>query len=113
MLVLSFRVSMARRNNKVGLGDGGNPAVQLAARAQANAIEYIPMLLIMLATYELNGGTSSIAHGFGIAIVVVRLVHALGFTPGTSPGRFWGAVGTYLLLALLAVFNLIGFFMGS
>ncbi len=113
VLALSFRASMARKNNKVGLGDGNNLAVQLAVRAQANAVEYIPILLILLATYELNGGTSSIAHGFGIAIVVVRLVHAIGFTEGTSPGRFWGAVGTYVLLAVMGVFNLIGYFMGG
>ena len=111
VLALSFRVSMIRKNNKVGLGTGDNAKVQLAMRAHGNAIEYIPILLIMLATYELNGGISSIAHGFGIALIVVRLAHAIGFSEGTSLGRYWGAVGTYLLLGVMAVFNLIGFFM--
>jgi uncharacterized membrane protein YecN with MAPEG domain len=57
---LSLRVIKLRRTKKVRLGDGGEPELQTAIRAQGNATEYIPISLILLALLELNGAHAAL-----------------------------------------------------
>lgn len=52
LLALSMRVVDGRRRFGVNLGDGGNAAMQRRIRAHANFIEYVPLLLILLALLE-------------------------------------------------------------
>lgn len=52
---LSLRVIKLRRIKKVRLGDGGEPELQVAIRAQGNATEYVPISLILLVLLELSG----------------------------------------------------------
>jgi uncharacterized membrane protein YecN with MAPEG domain len=52
LLVLSVRVVMTRRRERVILGDGGNEQMIVAARGFGNAAEYTPLAigaLILLA----------------------------------------------------------------
>ena len=55
ILVLAGRVIAARWQHKVGLGDGGNTELNRRVRAHANAVEYVPLALILLGGMELNG----------------------------------------------------------
>jgi uncharacterized membrane protein YecN with MAPEG domain len=102
--MLSFRIVSLRRRLRVGMGDGGDAGLARAIRAQANAIEYIPVLLVMLLIAENNGAGVIFVHACGIVLVLARLLHALGLSgsAGTSIGRFWGTLGTWLLLLVLA-----------
>ncbi len=104
ILMLSFRIVSLRRRLRVGMGDGGDAGLARAIRAQANAIEYIPVLLVMLLIAENNGAGVIFVHACGIVLVLARLLHALGLSgsAGTSIGRFWGTLGTWLLLLVLA-----------
>lgn len=52
---LSFAVIKLRRQNKVGLGNGGNDDLERAIRAQGNFAEYVPLGIILIACLELNG----------------------------------------------------------
>ena len=45
---LSLGVIKLRRAHKVRLGDGGVPELEAAIRAQGNAVEYLPISLILL-----------------------------------------------------------------
>jgi len=65
LVVLGARVAMARRGNKVLLGDGGNARVLLASRVFGNASEYIPAGIGALA---LLGMPSYVLHGLGAAL---------------------------------------------
>lgn len=104
ILMLSFRIVSLRRRLRVGMGDGGDAGLARAIRAQANAIEYIPVLLVMLLIAENNGAGVVFVHACGIVLVLARLLHALGLSgsAGTSLGRFWGTLGTWVLLLVLA-----------
>ena len=55
ILALSFRIAGLRRRLKVGIGDGGDAGLARAIRAQANAVEYVPLMLVMLLVAENNG----------------------------------------------------------
>jgi uncharacterized membrane protein YecN with MAPEG domain len=104
ILALSFRIVGLRRRLKVGIGDGGDAELARAIRAQANAIEYVPLMLVMLLVAENNGAGVVFVHACGAGLVIARVLHAVGLSgsAGTSFGRFWGTLVTWILLLVLA-----------
>ena len=102
LLALSSRVVNGRRVHKVGLGDGGNEELQRLIRVQANFVEYTPMILVPILLVELNDNSAAVVHGLGIALVLSRVLHAVGLTgsAGATLPRFIGTLGTWLTLAI-------------
>lgn len=110
---LSLRVIKLRRTKKVRLGDGGEPELQTAIRAQGNATEYIPISLILLALLELNGVHAALVHAGGIAVLVGRLVHARGLLSENLRYRVRGMQVTIFTIIGLALANLAYGFYGG
>ncbi len=112
VIFLSFQVVYFRRSKRVEIGDGGDSMGQRLIRAHANAVEYVPIALILLAVTEINGAHIGIVHGAGAALVVGRLLHPLGFIykPGVSFGRFYGTVLTWSVIVVLSFINCYRFF---
>lgn len=112
ILMLAVRVVYLRRKNKVGIGSGGVNDLRRAVRVHANAIEYIPIVLILMAALELNGVNGWLMHVLGSLLVVSRLLHAQGLSgsPGVSFGRFWGTLITWAVIIISAVANIWQFF---
>jgi len=111
LLLLGGRVSLLRSRLNVGTGHGNDPDLGKAIRAHGNAVEWIlPMLILMLVS-ELDGASRVFLHACGVTFIVARVAHATGLsrTSKRSSGRFWGAAGTYLVIAALAIWNLIAF----
>ena len=94
---LSMRVIQFRLKLRVGLGDGGQPALRQAMRMQGNFIEYVPLALILMAGLELMAAPTGLVHGLGALLLAARVSHALGLamTDGASIPRFFGTVGTF------------------
>ena len=103
IIILSFRVIRLRMSTRTGIGDGGNQDLARCIRVHANAVEYLPLALLLLLLVEWNQTLPMIVHGFGIAIVLGRVLHAVGLSnsAGTSPGRFVG-----MLLTLLSMLGM-------
>ncbi|SEO67170.1 hypothetical protein SAMN02800692_1718 [Luteibacter sp. UNC138MFCol5.1] len=104
-LGLAVRVMLLRKRTSIGLGDGGDRTVACAVRSHGNAIEYIPLALILLLILELNQTMPLLLHVFGIALIVARLLHAFGLSrsPGISAGRAIGAALTLLAMVAMAL----------
>ena len=102
---LSLGVIKLRRAHKVRLGDGGVPELQAAIRAQGNAVEYIPISLILLLLLELGGGHPVLVHAGGIALLAGRLLHARGLLHGKLRYRVLGMQFTIFTLIALALAN--------
>ncbi|AMK77115.1 MULTISPECIES: MAPEG family protein [Methylomonas] len=103
---LSLRVIKLRRAKKVIFGDGGETDLQIAIRAQGNATEYIPILLILLALLELSGGHAALLHTGGVAIILGRVVHARGLLRANLDQRVLGMQITIFTLIGLAAADL-------
>ena len=105
---LCYKVVVFRRIKGVDLGDAGDARGQRHIRAQQNAVEYIPVILILFGAYELNGGNHLLLHGIGIALVFARIIHPLGLVSkkGVSFGRFYGTLITWLVILFLAGLNI-------
>ncbi len=114
ILWLSLNVVKFRRGKRVEIGDGGDAIGIRHIRAQQNAVEYVPIALILFAVCEINGGNPIILHIIGVALVFARLIHPGGLTKGKGPtfGRFYGTLITWLAIIFLAGYN-IGRYIGT
>ena len=104
VLALALRVIALRWSTKTGLGDGGDRGLARAIRVHGNAIEYVPLALILMLIAELGGANHALIHGCGIALVAARIAHAFGLarSAGASPGRMVGTTVTFVVIAVLA-----------
>ncbi|HEY8159733.1 MAG: MAPEG family protein [Methylobacter sp.] len=102
---LSLSVIKLRRKNRVSVGDGGNEALQLAIRAHSNAVEYIPIALMLLLMLELNGAPKMLIHILGATLLIGRILHAMGLPAKDLKKRVWGMQITIYLLIGLAILN--------
>lgn len=110
MLILAFRVVAVRRATAIGLGDGGDALLFSRIRIHGNAAEYVPLALLLMLIFELNGGSARWLHVLGIALLIGRLAHAQGLSQstGTSAGRFVGNVLTWSVILIAAIGNMLG-----
>lgn len=109
VFIFAFRVSKTRQKEQVNLGDGGKSAMLRAMRIHGNAVEYVPLILLLMLILEVNGSAHWFLHAAGITLVVARLLHAWGLmqSEALTPGRFIGAGLSWLLLIVLGLDNLI------
>jgi uncharacterized membrane protein YecN with MAPEG domain len=112
VVFLALRVVQWRFRHKIGLGDGGDRELLTRVRVHANAIENMPLALLLLGGMELNGYSAGLIHGFGSVLVVSRVAHSWGLShsSGTSRGRLIGSSFTWLLMLTMAVFAIAGYF---
>ena len=105
---LSFAVIGLRRKNKVGLGSGGHDDLERAIRAQGNFAEYVPFGIILIACLELNGTPWWLVALPGIALIIGRLIHAIGINtpPPDFSKRVLGMKFTFYALITLVILNL-------
>lgn len=98
LLILALLVVRQRQKHKVALGDDGIAELAQAIRAQGNAVEYIPPLLIGLVVLELTGAPALLVHIGGLVMFVGRVLHAIGLSNsgGVSMLRTAGVVLTWL-----------------
>ena len=107
LLWLSLRIVVAvRAKGEVSYGDAGNPDYTVIVRGQGNFIEYVPMILILMAVDELGGTSAAWLHGMGVALVIGRLLHPFGLTntAGVNPMRLIGTLATWIVLATASIF---------
>ncbi|HET6433640.1 MAPEG family protein [Dyella sp.] len=104
VLLLAGRVIWLRNARKVALGDGGLPELARAIRAHANAVEYLPLALLLLLVIELDQVRADLVHGFGIVLLLARALHAWGLSrhSGRSFGRAVGIVLSWLVMLAMA-----------
>ncbi len=110
-LFLSLRVIRLRFKFKVGIGDGDHKLLAKAIRVHGNFFEYVPLTILLLALFEINGGTTLWVHVFGAVLVVARLLHAIGLNQsiGTSYQRMAGTIFTFVVMLVLASVHIVQF----
>jgi uncharacterized membrane protein YecN with MAPEG domain len=105
VLVLAGRVSTGRGVTKINLGDGGHPDLLLRIRAHANALENLPLALLLLLMLELNQTQPLWLHVFGCLLIAARIAHAIGMSKSgkESVGRLVGTAVTWTVMLVMAL----------
>jgi len=106
---LTLSVIKLRGKNRISVGDGGIEELQLAIRTHSNAVEYIPIALLLLLTLELNGAPKLLIHLLGAALLIGRIIHAMGLPAKNLQKRVLGMQITISLLITLAILNIVFF----
>jgi uncharacterized membrane protein YecN with MAPEG domain len=76
-----------------------------AERVQANFVENVPLLLILLYLVEVAGAPDLFLHVCGTSLVILRVLHAWGLASyeGANYPRLIGAQGTFVLMSVLGM----------
>ena len=104
IVALGLRVSVIRRSAHVSLGDGGNPLLEQRIRAHGNAVETIPIALILLGLAERALGQPWYLVAMAVVLVIARLIHPIGMAmPSPNAARMLGILGTWGVTGILAL----------
>ena len=103
---LSMRVGNVRRAAKVSIGDGGDMALMSRMRAQANFIEYTPIVLVLIGAIELSQGTTTWLWAVTGLYLLGRVGHCIGMD-GWMPGRFGGTLISLFTMLGLGIYALV------
>jgi uncharacterized membrane protein YecN with MAPEG domain len=108
VITLALRVIRQRFVHRIGLGDGGQESLMRAMRVHGNAIETIPLSLLLLIILEVNQASGTSLHIFGSLLLIGRVLHAWGMSRKSSHsfGRFWGTLTTLLVQMAMVAANL-------
>lgn len=100
VVALSINVVRHRWRARVGIGAGRDRLLEQAIRTHANAAEYVPFALVLMAFNELGGMAGWFVHALGAGLVAGRLLHAAGLlrSPGPSLPRSAGMGLTWAVL---------------
>lgn len=103
VLLLALRIPVLRAKYRVDYGDGGQPTLLHAIRAHGNAVEYVPLVLILMAAAESLGSSAIWLHLVGIGLLAGRVLHAGGLMSGLRLLRGGGILLTFAALGAIAV----------
>src|SRR5437763_7217297 len=78
---LSARVIQMRASAKIGIGTGGDPAMERRIRVHGNFAEYVPLALLLLAFMEMQSHSRYLIHILCVVLILARVIHAIGVTP--------------------------------
>lgn len=106
LIKLSLNVVKLRTQYRVAYGDGGFYELQTAIRVHGNAVEYIPIAMILLLTMEMNGAFVWMVHICGTILIAGRLLHSYGLKHREIRWRRSGMAATYLSLLLMIIANI-------
>jgi uncharacterized protein len=105
MIWLTVATGAVRRTRGVSIGDGGNARLLRVMRGHANAVENIPITLILLVVAAGLGTPGAVLHGLGAVFTASRALHAAHFTREDAPGwmRAAGFGPGFLVTIILAL----------
>jgi len=107
IMALSFNVVKQRRIYRIAFGDGSYKPLVWARASHFNALENIPIALLLLALLEINHSPTWFIHVLAIALFIARIIHAKSTLRGRCRGRAFGMQATYAIILILVVANLI------
>ena len=109
-LALSFRAGSFRGKAGVSVlfGDPANMELAERVRVHQNFLEYVPMILIVMAAIEASGGSPMFLYVVGDLLFIARIAHAIGLKHENiaHKGRAIGAGGSALLTLVVSGYGL-------
>ncbi|TPE19769.1 hypothetical protein FJP62_06990 [Pantoea vagans] len=109
LLIMKFTLDVVRfrRFYRVAYGDGGYHDLKMAIRIHGNAIETVPLALLLLVVMEMNGADIWMVHLTALLFFIGRFLHAWGLRNSAMTGRKYGMMLTLFSLCGMVIFNLI------
>jgi hypothetical protein len=105
VLALGTRVVLRRFAMRIGIGEADDHILRARVRVHGNAVENIPLALLLLLLLELGAASAVWLHVFGVMLLLGRCLHAFGLSrsSGVSFGRATGISLTWTAMLGMAV----------
>jgi len=103
---LGVRIGQVRVKAKISIGDGGDLGLITRMRAQANFIEFTPIVLILIGAIELTQGSPIWLWAIASLYLLGRIGHALGMD-GLPAGRMVGTLISMLTMLGLGIYAIV------
>ncbi|MCP5145346.1 MAG: MAPEG family protein [Gammaproteobacteria bacterium] len=102
---LAVRITYLRHRLHRYLGVGNDSTLERAVRAHGNALENVPLTLVLMLLLELRGGTAWLLHLCGLVMVIARVMHVSGINQAFIGPRMHrsGAHLNWLVVVVLAI----------
>ncbi|MCX8956238.1 MAPEG family protein [Erwinia psidii] len=107
LIAFTLQVVRLRRQYRVAHGDGGFYELQIAIRIHGNAVETIPVALLLLVMMEMNGVEIWALHLVALFFFLGRCLHCYGMRTSTLLWRKNGMVITLLSMLVMIIVNLV------
>lgn len=100
IFALAALVVRLRLKYRVGIGAGGHAELDRMIRVHANAVEYVPISLLLIFCLEAVGAAWWVIHLLGCTLFLSRLLHALGLGAfaGVSKPRQLGILLNWMVM---------------
>lgn len=104
-VALSLNVVRYRFGNKISMGDGGNQHLEMASRAHANFIEYVPLALLLMWFLESLTLSANDVLWSGVILLLARVAHIFGmlYPQQLLVLRQLGTIATFGVLIKLSI----------
>ncbi|CDG17758.1 MULTISPECIES: MAPEG family protein [Xenorhabdus] len=106
LIKLSLDVVKLRTQYQVAYGDGGFYELQTAIRVHGNAVEYIPISMLLLVMMEMNGAPVWMLHICGLVLLAGRVLHYFGLHHRDMRWRRMGMAATYISMVIMIINNI-------
>jgi uncharacterized protein len=109
VILLALRIVKLRRSLKIGIGSADSLPLELAIRVHGNAIENVPLGLVLLGLLESQAVSSMFVIICAGALVIGRVLHVIGLSKsqGKTFGRFIGTITTWLMILVSSGYLLV------
>ena len=109
LIWLANETGKLRRKHKVAIGDGGVKHLTRIIRGHANAVENMPMFLIMLMIAALMGMPVIAIHLLGLVFTIGRAAHAWHFIQEDASFKTrFGGFGLAFVAQVVLLLGLLG-----
>ncbi|GJL86193.1 MAG: glutathione S-transferase [Micavibrio sp.] len=115
---LTLQVALRRKQHSITYGHGDNDDLARHIHVSGNFAETVPMALFLMLVLEGGGLGYWVIHALGVAMLISRILHAVGVLRGS--GTFgiykrlsvWMTLGVYVVAAILCVMMFLPFYFG-
>ena len=113
ILLLTIKVIQLRRRGGVVLGDNDDRILAKAIRGHANAVEQLPIALILMALAEVQGAPQALLIVAAMALILGRALHGIYFAVHGTHWRFrfigmWLTLAAQMALIVILALTLLG-----
>ncbi len=102
LLILAVMIVPRRRAAGISLGFGEDEMLKRAVRAHGNAVEYMPMAILLIASLEALAAPAWLLWALGGLFTLARLLHPIAIyrKVGVHPFRTFGTAASWFVFAV-------------
>ena len=106
LILLKISVEVIKLRTQYQYGDSSFYELQTTIRVQGNAMEYIPISMLLLLMMEMNGAPVWAIHLCGLIFITARILHYFSLKHREYTWRHFSRITTFNSMILMILVNI-------